>query len=430
MKNMNGFLNVFILGFCFLIFGARTAHAYLDPGTGNALVYVVISLIGAVAYAVKSAFYWVIRKKQKAPSKKGNGKTLVLFSEGKNYWGTYKPVIESLIAKGQPFTYYSMDIHDPALTIENDLMASKYIGDGTSAYYKMSNLSADILVTTTPNIGTENYPIKKSEKVRSLVYIWHSFGDYTYASLHHGSLDNFDEILTAGDYMNPQIRLIERKRGLKEKKLVPVGVPYLDVLAHERESIDAKTDGKTILIAPSWGTKSFLSVYGICFVRDLAKAGFNIIIRPHPQSLKVEKEKIDGFKRDLSEFENVVWDERVNGNDSMAKSDLMISSDLSSVRMDFFVLYKRPVITLEMPVSDTASYEYEDLKDLLAQSTMTTDIGDYVAKDDIGQIVDRVKAALSSTAERDFDALTAKYAANFGHAGEVVADHLISELNK
>ena len=79
---------------------------------------------------------------------------------------------------------------------------------------------------------------------------------------------------------------------------------------------------------------------------------------------------------------------------------------------------------------DTSSYEYEDLKELLSHSTMATDIGDKISKADIGQIVDHVKAALSSSADRDFDALTAKYAVNFSHAGEAVADYLITELNK
>ena len=356
-------------------------------------------------------------------------RSLVIFSEGKNYWGTYKPIIEALLAKGQPFTYYSMDIHDPALTIENDLMNSKYIGNGAMAFAKMSCVEADILVTTTPNIGTENYPIRKSAKIGSLIHVWHSFGDFTYASYHHGSLDHFDEVLTAGEYMNPQIRLIEQKRGLKEKKLTPTGSSYLDVLVKERAEINAETDGKTILIAPTWGKKGLFSVYGIGFVRDLAKAGFNVIIRPHPQSLKVEKEMFDGFKQELSEFPNVVWDEQVNGNASMAKSDLMVS-DTSSVRLDFFVLYKRPVITLEMPIPDSEEYEYKDLKDLLDHSTMETDIGDKISKEDIGQIVDRVKTVLSSAAKRDFDAITKKYAVNFGHAGNVIADYLIAELNK
>ena len=61
---------------------------------------------------------------------------------------------------------------------------------------------------------------------------------------------------------------------------------------------------------------------------------------------------------------------------------------------------------------------------------METDIGDKISKADIGQIVSRVKAALSSTADRDFEVLTKKYAVNFGHAGEAIADYLIAELNK
>ena len=34
-----------------------TAYAYLDPGTGNALVYVFLSLLGAVFYFLKGVFY-------------------------------------------------------------------------------------------------------------------------------------------------------------------------------------------------------------------------------------------------------------------------------------------------------------------------------------------------------------------------------------
>ena len=44
-----GFSLYILFCICFFIFS--TAYAYLDPGTGNALVYVVISLFGAVIYS-------------------------------------------------------------------------------------------------------------------------------------------------------------------------------------------------------------------------------------------------------------------------------------------------------------------------------------------------------------------------------------------
>ena len=39
---------------CFFV--PSTAFAYLDPGTGNALIYVLLSLGGAVIYIAKNTF--------------------------------------------------------------------------------------------------------------------------------------------------------------------------------------------------------------------------------------------------------------------------------------------------------------------------------------------------------------------------------------
>lgn len=49
------------LGLFFLVFVPETSYAYLDPGSGNALVYLIISLAGAALYFVKSAYYRIVR---------------------------------------------------------------------------------------------------------------------------------------------------------------------------------------------------------------------------------------------------------------------------------------------------------------------------------------------------------------------------------
>ena len=62
------------------------AWAYLDPGSGNALLYLLISLFGAVTYFVKSFFYRCLSfiKGEKIEVKADDD--LMIFSEGKNYW--------------------------------------------------------------------------------------------------------------------------------------------------------------------------------------------------------------------------------------------------------------------------------------------------------------------------------------------------------
>ena len=434
MKTFRFELGVFTLSAVLLL--PEQAFAYLDPGTGNALVYGLISLASVGAYAMKSAFYWLIRKKnheQPSSATQAEGlPSLLIYSEGKNYWGTFRPIVETLIERKILFRYWTQDIHDPALLIDSEYMDSRYIGNGSRSWFKLNSAQADIMLATTPNIGTPGYPMIRSPKVGRLIHVWHSIGDFAYAWYHKGGLDSYDEVLTAGTYMDAQIRLLEQKRGLPEKKLTPCGVPYLDgMVASVREASDEAPapDGKTILVAPSWGNKGCLNVYGVNFIADLARAGFSVIVRPHPQSLKVEKALFDSFKEQLAAFPSVSWDEGVDGSASMRKAALLIS-DTSSVRMDFALLYERPVITLEMPLADLSEYEYDELKPLLEQSSMELEIGSRAGKADISRMPEVVQATLSAHSSRDFAAIRNKYVAHFGRSGEAVAVYLITQLAK
>ena len=58
---MNVRVAILYVFFVVCFFVPSTAHAYLDPGTGNALIYVFLSLLGAVFYFVKGFFYKLIK---------------------------------------------------------------------------------------------------------------------------------------------------------------------------------------------------------------------------------------------------------------------------------------------------------------------------------------------------------------------------------
>ncbi|NCB28070.1 MAG: CDP-glycerol--glycerophosphate glycerophosphotransferase, partial [Bacteroidia bacterium] len=334
--------------FAIILLVPSAAYAYLDPGTGNILIYIVVSLIGALVFSLKGLFYTVMGRKNIASSKNSRqGDSIVLFNEGKNYWNTFKPVVEALIDIKQPFSYYTMDIEDPGLTIEyeNELMNKRYIGKGNVAYARIGKLSADVVLSTTPNIGTDGFPLPRSPRIKHLSHVFHAVSDMCF--YHKGSLDHYDSVMLVGEFEIPILRKLESLRGLPLKQLHPAGLPYIDVLA-SKVPPETGTDGKTILIAPSWGTKGCLKLYGHKFIQELAEDGYEIIIRPHPQSWKVEADMLDKIKDDLKKFPNVRWDQDPDGTKSLSASDIMIS-DTSSVRFDYVLLYKKPVITLESP---------------------------------------------------------------------------------
>ena len=414
-----GKIYFFIVALCI----PGTAFAYLDPGSGNALVYLVISLFGAITYFLKTAFYKVLSfiKGEKYEQKVDDN--IVIFSEGKNYWLTFKPVIEALIERKVPFTYLTMDVEDPALTIENDHMHSKYVGEGSVGFSRVAHRSALVMLSTTPNMGCPGFPLPRPQNVKCLAHIWHSVCDTGF--YHMGALDHYDAALVVGDWTKSSIRKIEELRRLKQKEIVAVGLPYLDELSYSVKSSTKENEKKTILVAPSWGPKSCLAVYGTEFLAELAKQNYEVIVRPHPQSLKVEKDFIDEIQETLENVDGVYFDFAVSGADSMAKADLLIS-DKSSIRFDFAFLYEKPVLTLDIPLANLDIYE-ASLLDGLWEETQSDKIGKRLTIENKEKILSAVQETICMQ-PADIRSVRESTIANWQCSGKAIAEWTISKI--
>ena len=441
------FLNIYIF-FVICFFVPSTAFAYLDPGTGNALIYVLLSFGGAVIYIAKNAFYKFTGSSKKngkvkennsvARSASGIEDTIVLFNEGRIYWNTFKPIVEALISKQVLFSYYTMDIDDPCLLIDSPYMRNKYIGKGYFAFHKLGHLKANVVLSTTPNIGTKGFPVPRSSGIQTLAHVFHAFDDLS--CYHKGSLDHYDAVLLVGPFEIPIIRKLESLRSLPEKELYPAGLPYLDELYKKKEQCTAKrladntviTDNNvnekcTVLIASSWGEKGCLKHYGTTFIEILAKAGFQVIIRPHPQSLKVERDYINGLKNKLLKFGNVQWDFAVDSSASMQAADILIS-DTSSVRVDFLCVYQKPFITMPIPFENMQDFELADLKSSWKEEALAR-IGYTIKESDLEQIDKIVHSILISRNQRSIANFREDHIYNFGHSGEAIAEYLVNKAN-
>ena len=316
-----------------------------------------------------------------------------------------------------------MDVEDPALTIENDLMHSKYVGEGTAGFSKIARSSAKIMLTTTPNIGCPGFPLPRPKNVQCLAHVWHSVCDTGF--YHMGALDQYDTALTIGDWVQTSIRKIENSRNLKPKEVVAVGLPYLDELAkttpvHAERSTPAK-----ILVAPSWGPKSCLAVYGTEFLIQLAQEGYEIIVRPHPQSLKVEMGFIKEMQEALSVYETVHFDFQTSGAASMAQADLLIS-DKSSIRFDFAFLYEKPVLTLDIPLANLDIYE-ASLLGTLWEEGQSARIGMRMMPEEKEHIVDAVRDALNLT-PTDIRTVRSESISHWGHSDEAIVNWVEEKL--
>jgi hypothetical protein len=81
--------------------------AYIDPGTGSML----FSFLTGVAVTAFFFFKNVLLKLKGASLLKGKTKergtasSLVIYSEGKQYWNVFKPVVEELARRNIPCVY-------------------------------------------------------------------------------------------------------------------------------------------------------------------------------------------------------------------------------------------------------------------------------------------------------------------------------------
>ena len=314
---------------------------YIDPGTGSMLFSILIGALATVYFISRAAW---IKIKFLFTGKKGNidksSYRFVIYNEDIRYWNVFKPVLDAFENHETEVTYFTSCKEDPVFKAEYKFVFSQYIGEGNTAFAKLNFLSADVVLMTTP--GLDVYQLKRSRNVKHYAHLEHSVGDATMYRMF--GLDYFDSILVTGMYKEKDVRWLEEHRNINRKEIVSVGCTYLDEFKKRIEKIPAEEDHKfTVLLSPSWGPSAILSRYGEKLLDSLQATGWNIIVRPHPQSRISEKEILDRLTSRYKDMENIIWDYNSDNIFSLKKADIMIS-DFSGIIYDYTFLCDKPVM--------------------------------------------------------------------------------------
>ena len=333
----------------FIILQAN-AFGYIDPGTGSLLFSALFGIIGTLFFLSKAL---IIKLKTMSFSKNKSIETeaskkarIIIYGEDKRYYNVFRPIIEELIKLEIPVIYYSSSEDDPIFEIKNDLLHSEFIGVGNKAYAKLNFIEADICLMTTPNLDV--FQLKRSKGVKKYIHITHSSAETSTYCLY--SLDFFDAVFLNGEHQIRDIRELERKRNTIVKDLYVVGSPYLDELSKLKSSVlkelkekHKDNNKKTVLLAPSWGMNCIFRRFGEKLIDNIVNSDYNVIIRPHPQSVISDKDVLEKFKERYKDKDNVEWDFNKLNIYSLARADIMIS-DFSGVIFDYTFLFEKPVI--------------------------------------------------------------------------------------
>jgi len=327
---------------------------YIDPGTGSMLFTILIGLIGAGVYAFRMLilkFRFFLSGGKKVVDD-GEHIPFVIFSDNKRYWNVFEPVCREFDRRGVDVVYMTASPDDPALNSGYEHVKGEFIGEGNRAFARLNFIKADILLSTTP--GLDVYQWKRSRDVKWYVHIFHAASDVTlYRSF---GIDYYDALLLSGQFQIDQIRSLEKLRELPEKELVVAGIPYMDEMKARLDNAEpVEKSGTTVLLAPTWGPEGILSKFGEKLIDELIKTGYQLIIRPHPQSFSSEKELIERLMEKYPESDTLQWNRDTDNFDVLRKSDIMIS-DFSGVVFDFTLVYDKPVIYTAAKI-DTSVYD-------------------------------------------------------------------------
>ncbi|HJT20374.1 MAG TPA: CDP-glycerol glycerophosphotransferase family protein [Nitrospira sp.] len=343
-------MGIIILAHLFLLtMLSRPALAYLDPGSGSMLAAGLVGLFATLLFFLRGLYYKGRRTLAGVLGRKvKNDRTrhqLVFYSEGRQYWSTFRPLIDELVGRGERCLYLTSDEQDPGLLYSSELVSTKYIGTGTKAYAYLALLEADVCAMTTPGIGV--LQIKRSKGVKHYAYLVHAPTDVgTYKQY---SFDYFDSILISGDHQSKSIRKLEELRGTRRKLLAKTGCLYYDEMQRQLKELDmakVRENQMTVLVASTWGLNGLLTQFGERVLIPLLERQWRIIVRPHPQSYISEAKMLDRLRAKVAHYPNLVWDSDKDGTKSMAQADVMVS-DLSGIAFDFAFVFEKPVITLK-----------------------------------------------------------------------------------
>ena len=417
-----------------LVFAPADAWAYLDPGTGSMLLSVVVGLVSS-AYFVARKLPSIIRSLiYRATGKKDDLKKnkIVIYSESKSYWSTWRPVLHALVDRGVAVTYLTSAEKDPVFEDDypglKDKVTARFIGTGNTAYTALGFLEADIFVLTTP--GIDVLQIRRSPGVKKYVHVVHALGDvHTYKLF---SFDYYDAVFCSGEGQVKSLRALEAIRKTPAKALPLVGCPYLDGLVERAEKLSTGPEEKTVIVAPTWGRNGMLTRCDALVPKLLAEAGFHVILRPHPQSFISDKDVIEKVQAELLGFSNIEWDRNPDGFASLSRAAVMVS-DVSGVIFDFAFVFLRPVVTIgNGPLKD--GFEAWEVPHEAWETSAMDELGSRLKPGEEARVAETVTKLLADKTDRAarIRELREKNAVNFGCAGGAVADELIqleAELN-
>ena len=359
-------------------------------------------------------------------------RSIIFYLENECDFIFFKPIVEKLTQEYDiKICYVTSSKTDPMLTSNDKNILPFYIGDGIARSSFFVNLKATIVVMTMPDL--ETFHIKRS-KIYPVhyVYIFHSLCS-THYIYRKTAFDNFDTIFCTGNYQIIEIQEREKKFNLAKKKLVKHGYGRLDTLINEAQSTNVRknaSNNKVVLIAPTWGPNGLIETKGQEIVHILLDSGFNVILRPHPMTIKKSNNIIQKIEKEFKDNLNFKLETDIRNTESFFLCDCMIS-DWSGVAIEYAFALEKPVLYIDV-TQKMVNSDANDIEIIPLEKKIRAQIGDIVSLSEISKIPSKIENLWlnSPQIKKQIQKIREETVFNIGNSGKAGSKYLVQLLKK
>ena len=373
------------------------------------------------------------REKQNAARFRAAKKELVFYALSGGQYKYYQNTIDYVLAHSDIVIHYLTNDPEDAIFNQEHAQLIPYYASQQKTISLLLRLNADIVATTVQDL--QIYHMKRSIVRDDIEYIHIPHGP---ASLHltarEAAYDHFDTFFCVGPHQAAELRRREEMAGLPKKTLVKAGYGLHDQLVEAYSKIaDRASEKPQILIAPSWQADNLLDSCIEPILDSLLGNGQKIIVRPHPQYVRIFPERIQELERKYSAYVHtgeLLFDLNFLDSSSIFLSDLLIT-DWSGIAFEFSYCTQKPCIFVNTPMKvmnpNYTAYELE-----VVDITLRDKVGVSIEVDAVSAIQETVNHLLGAkeSYEAQISEVVNTYLFYPGRNGQATGQYIINRLRK
>lgn len=292
-------------------------------------------------------------------------------------------------------------------------------------------VKCDVFVMTLTDL--HNYHLKRSINPVHYVYVFHGISS-THIAYRAGSLDHYDSMLCIGPHHIIEIRKYEELYDRPRKQLIEAGYYRLERIydSYRQYGAEGKPfgDKRVVLIAPSWGAGNIIEYCGERLVKLLLDSGYEVILRPHPETCIRFPHLIDMIAGRFGEHPSFFLEKSIESDDSLLRSDVLIS-DYSGIILEYVFGTERPVLFLDVPHA-IPNEKYYELGIETMEHAIRNKIGITVTPNDMDAVPVAIENLITKRADykKNMAELREQYIFAFGRSSEIGAEHIVAQMKR